>query len=243
MTANNKNEEDGIGLFTLLGKEGVRVYDTFTLGTEADAKKINPVIAKINQYFQPRKNQTFKRYKCFTRHQRSDESSKSFILALQSLIASFEFENQGDSILRDQIVSGVANSSTREKLLYDPQPTLQKAIDILYGYEVSASVANQMSAEAVHRLVAENSKPNGVPSSLQHPPRKPFKQSRESAEVKYCNFCGKSNKKGNCQIYGKTCEKGGKRNHLAKVLNERECYTRQTVQESIDKLKLTRIVV
>jgi hypothetical protein len=50
------------------------------------------------------------------------------LLELQSLIASCEYDAQRDSILRDKIVIGVADNKTTEKLLFDPQLTLAKAV-------------------------------------------------------------------------------------------------------------------
>ena len=90
-----------------------------------------------------------------TRYQRDLESCGAFWLELQALIASFEYDAQRDSILIDQIVIGVADNKTREKLLFDPQLTLAKAIDILRARETSSSIAEQMSAEVVNKLTLD----------------------------------------------------------------------------------------
>ena len=159
-TKKNKEDEDvqvGV-LITLLGHEGLRIYETFTWTTAGDASKIAPVLAKFDGHFQPRKSHTFKRYKFLTRHQRDGESCETFLLELQSLIATCEYDAQRDSILRDQIVIGVADNKTREKLLFDPQLTLAKAIDILRACETSSSIAGQMSAEAIDRLTLDKFK-------------------------------------------------------------------------------------
>ena len=126
----NKDDEDvqvGV-LLTLLGHEGLRIYETFAWTTAADAFKIAPVLVKFDTYFQPQKSQTFERYKFLTRHQREGESCQSFLLELQFLVATCEYDTQRDSIRRDQIVIGVADMKTREMLLFDPQLSLNKAI-------------------------------------------------------------------------------------------------------------------
>ncbi len=59
-TKKNKEDEDvqvGV-LITLLGHEGLRIYETFTWITAGDASKIAPVLAKFDAHFQPRKSQT-----------------------------------------------------------------------------------------------------------------------------------------------------------------------------------------
>ncbi len=71
-TKKNKDDEDvqvGV-LLTLLGQEGLRIYETFTWTAAGDEDKINPVLAKFYAHFQPRKSQTYERYKFLTRHQR-----------------------------------------------------------------------------------------------------------------------------------------------------------------------------
>jgi hypothetical protein len=144
-TKKNKDDEDvqvGV-LLTLLGQEGLRIYETFTWTTAGDENKIAPVLVKFDGHFQPRKSQTFERYKFLTRHQREGESCESFLLELQSLIATCEYNTQRDSILRDQIVIGVADIQTREKLLFDPQLTLAKAVEILRACETSSSIAEK----------------------------------------------------------------------------------------------------
>lgn len=57
-------------LITLLGHEGLRIYETFTWATAGDESKIAQFLAKFDAHFQPRKSQTFERYKFLTRHQR-----------------------------------------------------------------------------------------------------------------------------------------------------------------------------
>ena len=60
-------------------------------------------------HFPPEKSQTFERYKFLTRHQREGQSCESFLLELQPLIETCEYNTQRVSILRDQIVFGMAD--------------------------------------------------------------------------------------------------------------------------------------
>ena len=132
-TRKNKDDKDvlvGV-LLTLLGHEGLRIYETFAWTTAADAFKIAPVLVKFDTHFQPQKSQTFEPCKFLTRHQREGESCESFFLELQSPRVSMIH----NVILRDQIVFGVADMKTREKLLFDPQLSLNKAIEILRACE------------------------------------------------------------------------------------------------------------
>lgn len=111
-------------LLIFLGHEGLGIYEKFTWIPAGDENKIAPVLAKSDAHFQPRKSKTFELYKFLTRQQREGESRESFLLELQSLIATCEYDTQRDSILRDQIVIDVEDIKTREKFFFDPhQPT------------------------------------------------------------------------------------------------------------------------
>lgn len=59
-------------LITLLGHEGLRIYETFTWtilpDVPEDATKIKGVLAKFENHFEPSKSQTFARYKFLTHH-------------------------------------------------------------------------------------------------------------------------------------------------------------------------------
>jgi hypothetical protein len=111
-------------LLTLLGHEGLRIYETFTWSPTGDSFKINPVLAKIETHFQSRKSKTYERYKFLNLHQLEGESCETFLL-----------DTQRDSILRDQIGIDVAYVKTREKLLFYPQLTLNKAVEIVRACE------------------------------------------------------------------------------------------------------------
>jgi hypothetical protein len=63
---------------------------------------------------------------------------------LQSLMATCEYDVQRDSIPHNQIFIVVADNTAREKLLFDPQLTLAKAIVILRACETSSWITKQM---------------------------------------------------------------------------------------------------
>ena len=149
------------------------------------------------------------------------------------MIATCEYDTQRDSILRDQIVIGVADNKTREKLLFDPQLTLAKAIDILRACETSSSTAELMSAEAINRLTLDKFK-SGKPalSKSGHGGDRrsstevnkseqddKFRPSRTPTLITSCKWCGGSHFKGRCPAFGKQCSKCGKSNHFEKVCN------------------------
>ena len=55
-------------LITLLGAEGLKIYDTFVFADQADARKIDPVLKKFTAHFEPRRCEVYKRFKFLKRH-------------------------------------------------------------------------------------------------------------------------------------------------------------------------------
>jgi hypothetical protein len=73
LKATRKDETDeevlvGV-LLTLLGVEGLKIYDTFVFATATDAVKIKPVLEKFTAHFEPRRSECYERFKFLRRHQ------------------------------------------------------------------------------------------------------------------------------------------------------------------------------
>lgn len=67
----NVDEEQMVGvLLTLLGSEGLKIYDTFVFAPPADARKVVPVLEPITitAHFEPRRSEVFERFKFLRRH-------------------------------------------------------------------------------------------------------------------------------------------------------------------------------
>ena len=53
-------------LLTCIGEQGREIYQTFELDTDTDKLKLQPVLAKVENYCNPRTNTTIIRHKFFT---------------------------------------------------------------------------------------------------------------------------------------------------------------------------------
>jgi hypothetical protein len=142
-TDEDVDEEKQVGmLITLLGSEGLKIYDTFTFpqAQAADARKIKPVLDKFQAHFEPRRSEVFERFKFLKRHQLTGETLDTWFIELKSLIQSCGYPaNAVESVLRDQLVLGVADPLVREKLLYENDLKLAKACNIIRACEASKS--------------------------------------------------------------------------------------------------------
>ena len=153
----NVDEEQMVAtLITLLGSEGLKIYDTFTFTVGTDARKIQPVLDKFTDHFEPRRSEVFERFKFLRRHQTPGETLDSWLIDLRGLIKTCNYGTSVDSVLRDQIVLGVADPLVREKLLYERNLTLANACEIVRACESSkaqlSQIATKSAPEAAHAI-------------------------------------------------------------------------------------------
>ena len=185
------DEEVKVGVvLTLLGKEGMRIYETFAFATNGDEKKIKPVLDAFDAFFKPLHSEVFERYKFKIRAQLPGETFDNWMLDLRGLVKNTNYTSLtaatiNDSMLRDQIVFGILDSSVREKLLFEKDLTFTKACEIVRACEAARSqlqkIHPQPEVNTVHRLVSRDQKPRG-----------------NSGQDPFCESCGRRHKADQC---------------------------------------------
>jgi hypothetical protein len=156
--------------------------------------KLKIVIQMFQDYCSPRKNITYMRHKFFTCKQRDGQSFDVFVTELKKRSAECEFETLRKGLIRDIIICGINNNRLRERLLREPEITLQKTIQIGHVKELQKEVDGKNSVDAVRRKkLARDEKKNSGKESVDY----------DKSLIKNCKFCSYSNKRGNCIAYGK----------------------------------------
>ena len=149
----NVDEEQLVGvLLTLLGAEGLKIYESFVFALAGDGRQIVPVLDRFTLHFEPRRSEVFERFKFLKRHQLSSENFDSWLIELRTLIKSCGYGVGADSVLRDQIVLGVADPLVREKLLFEKDLLLIKACDIVRACESSKAQLTQFGGAQVCQI-------------------------------------------------------------------------------------------
>lgn len=131
-------------LINLIGPEGYDIYSTLKFKAEKDNEEVEKVIDAFNEYFGTKTNVIMVRFKFFTRIQEKGESIDEYVTALKLLSQRCEFEQLEDSLVRDKIVCGVADSALRDRLLRADDLTLEKAIKICQANELSTDENRQI---------------------------------------------------------------------------------------------------
>ncbi|CAH1188736.1 unnamed protein product [Phyllotreta striolata] len=191
----DKDDETKVAiLLNIAGEEAQKKFRTFNLTSE-EKKNFDTVVAAFENYCKPLRNETYDRYKFFTRKQQEGETFDSFVTDIKDLANLCNFGTLQDSLIRDRIVSGILDASLQERLLQYPQLTLVKAEVLCRSSETSKKQARELHNEKEVDAVGESryKNKNQVRNTVQ--------------EVKdyNCFKCGKRHGPRSCPAFGKKC--------------------------------------
>ena len=199
-------------MLTCIGADALDVFDGLDFANEDEKKDIDVVVKKLEKYCIGETNETYERYRFNKRDQASNETVDAYLTALRTLAKTCNFGNLEDNLIRDRIVIGVKDNSTRKKLLQVSKLTLQQSIDICRSLEKTTKQLESMKTEGeeVRAVDRQRYKEQG---------KRTEKRAQETL-IK-CKFCNKSHPrdKFKCPAWGKTCSLCARKNHFAVVCN------------------------
>ena len=151
MTATEKDKKSQkiqcATFLTLAGEAAIIVYETLTF-EETEKDKIEPLISKFEASCMPKKNVTHERHVFNLRKQKPEESVEQFVTELRRLAKNCEYGELTDSIIKDRIVEGINNDSTRARLLREKDLSLQRCIEVCKSSEVAEEHVKTLTHES-----------------------------------------------------------------------------------------------
>lgn len=230
MELQNQSSERRAAIFlTCVGGEAMDKFRKFDL-SDADRKKIDKVITAFSTYCIGEVNESCERYHFYKRSQESDERFDDFVGDLRRLARTCAFGQITDSMIRDRIMMGIYDDSTRQKLLQVNKLTLKKAIDICRTCEMAGRKMKEIASsdgEAIQSATAKVK--DRTPRQHRHHDSKSGSKARvqqqdksvggahSGSSIRKCRYCGHHHEKKACPAFGKTCKACGKRNHFESV--------------------------
>lgn len=182
------------------GQEAIDVFNTFPLTAE-QREDYDAIVKAFEEYCTPRCNETFERYVLRSRQQQDGEPFEQFLRDIQLKAQSCNFGELRDSMVRDQIVCGIADKKLRARLLREKDLTLETAVEFCKAAEVAAAQNRSLESEAKVQRVEKTTSAAG--------------QSHAGGHRRRCGYCGRSHEPRQCPAWGKTCTLCNKRNHFA----------------------------
>nr|XP_049699920.1 uncharacterized protein K02A2.6-like [Helicoverpa armigera] len=242
-------------LLHCMGEEAQEIHATFDFEKDQNFN-YEKVIQKFNEYFIPKKNESVNSHLFFTRNQREGETFDSFYTEIKKLSTECEFGNLLDRMLRDKIVTGIADKRLKDRLLRESDLTLTKAIKICKAAELAEEQIKKIDNEPGTSTVNSVKKKNRSGSVSEKETRwkkntrkdKSDKEFTRSTEQRFqeknkqqqelktekmidCKRCGFHHSIRRCPAYGKKCMKCGKLNHFARKCMAQNTRNIKAVQE------------
>ncbi|KAG1936303.1 hypothetical protein F2P79_018653, partial [Pimephales promelas] len=223
-------------LLHCLGAEGQRIF--YALPDSGET--YNSAVDALKKHFMPKMNVVVERHMFRKRVQALHENIQQYVAALHALSVNCDFGDKGDDMIRDQLLEHLHSDDIRQRLLLEPDLTLQKA----------TSLATQLEAAAEHakRMMADRDAPvQAVQVKSQHGSGKPWSRltaASASSARKSCFRCGSDRHLANSAL----CPDS----HSTPTTMEQSCYrvapggegkcdlaaVHENVEKKQDKMKL-----
>ena len=115
---NRQEQLVSLNMLSVIGKDATKAFDGFELGETQDDSKTEDVLAKFDEYCEPRTQVIYERYRFNNRNQEPGESIASYLTELRTIAKNCQHESiTPDEILRDRSVLGIRDDKMRERLL------------------------------------------------------------------------------------------------------------------------------
>ena len=207
-----------------VGDKGLDVFEGFTFAQPADAKKLDIVLKKFEDYCTPRKNYIMAALKFNERRQGDNESFESFVTDLRILVKDCGYKDE-ERMVRDAIVFSCKHTKVREKCIdFADTLTLEKAIEIGRSHETNLASLKKLtkdedpSINAIKPVQYRQRDPrNRRYSNKLHTERENPSGGLDSMSKDRCGRCGFDKNHQKCPAMGQQCRRCQKMNHYAKV--------------------------
>ena len=205
-------------LRSVMGKECLRIYHHLDIPDE-EKKDVAKTLDALENHFTPAKNTVYERYIFNSCSQGQSETIEQYVTRLRQLASTCEYGPLTEGVIRDRLVLGVNDSTTRARMFRKPDLTLTEAINMCRIAETSQMQLQKIAVSGRDEETVQFSK-QGRDKSRKGP--KPAKQSSQQQKDQKCKYCGQTHerRKEKCPAYGKRCNKCSKMNHFANVCKQ-----------------------
>ena len=192
-----------------IGTPGLKIYNSFEFND--DARNLEVILQKFNDYAIGELNETYERYKFNKRCQKDGENFETYLASLRTLAKTCSFEPLTDSLIRDRVVYGIQDEYTRKLLLQESKLSLAKCAQICKATEsadTQVKAFKETNPAEVNKVISKKKSPTGSGGKHKFKP----KSKPSDKPEKPCKYCGNKHvfDKTVCPAYGKQCNACGR---------------------------------
>lgn len=220
-------------LIHYIGEEALHIYNSFTF-TEAERDKVDILIKKFEEYFTPRTNVIYERYKFFNMKQ-DQLSIEKFTTDLKNQAKLCKLKQMEEELIVSVLISGTNDSILREQLLEKQEEKLTPVTQFCQVWEASKMQSLEMrqanvqqgQINVVRKQVRSTVANQQGSLSTSHNLKRTDQTFRSSAGttmksklkqgkvINNCNNCGQTHAIRQCPAYGEICFNCNKKNHFS----------------------------
>ena len=150
------NEERTATLLKCLGPDTLEIVNGLNFASDLERTNPDIVIQKLETFCIGETNETYERYQFNKRDQELNESIDSYVVVLRNLAKTCNYGTLEENLIRDRIVMGIRENSTRKRLLQESELTLNRCIGICRANESTAIQLKSIGNEEDVNVMKKN---------------------------------------------------------------------------------------
>lgn len=133
-------------LRSVMGKECLQIFLNLKL-TEEEKSGVQTCINALEAYFKPKRNVVYERYMFNNCTQGPEETVDGYVNRLRKCASTCQFGTLTEELIRDRLVLGLLEHSTKLRLLKEDNIDLNKALNMCRSSEIASSQLKAMSLD------------------------------------------------------------------------------------------------
>ncbi|XP_033228674.1 uncharacterized protein LOC117180342 [Belonocnema kinseyi] len=139
---NKPEDEKAAWLKNLIGQVGLEALESISFDSPDDKENMTIIIQKLEELFDPPKNEIEERYKFFSRSKKASESIDAYIEDLKIISKLCNFGDQIESLVRDAVILDIKDKNLRKIVFEEKDLDLEKLKIIYKTYESNNAKMN-----------------------------------------------------------------------------------------------------
>ena len=197
-------------LLTVCGSKIYGLIRNLLSPAKPDTKSFDEISKLVEEHLNPKPSAVVRRFKFYNKTRGNGQSVADFVAELRQLSEDCEFGDTLNTMLRDRLVCGIADTQIQKRLLQEKELDFKKALE----------VAKAMEAATRNTADLQLSGSTTVHALQDGPPRQSKTQNshaRKGVHRDQCYRCGSEHNPVGCPYKATKCFKCDKIGHLQKM--------------------------